>query len=85
MKTNVSIKFSSIEEYREIEKKLEELGYNNDYKWNNGFIMKSLMENRFPFYYIFIYKNNNFELHNHNEDDKINYHYNSLEEFLKDE
>ena len=27
MKTNVSIKFSSIEEYREIEKKLEELGY----------------------------------------------------------
>lgn len=83
MKTNVSIKFSSIEEYREIEKKLEELGYVNDKEWNNGFIMKSLMENRFPFYYIFIYKNNNFELHNHNEDDKINYHYNSLEEFLK--
>ena len=27
MKTNVSIKFNSIEEYREIEKKLEELGY----------------------------------------------------------
>ena len=27
MKTNVSIKFSSIEEYREIEKKLIELGY----------------------------------------------------------
>ena len=26
MKINVSIKFSSIEEYREIEKKLEELG-----------------------------------------------------------
>ena len=26
MKTNVSIKFNSIEEYREIEKKLEELG-----------------------------------------------------------
>ena len=27
MRTNVSIKFSSIEEYREIEKKLIELGY----------------------------------------------------------
>ena len=26
MKTNVGIKFNSIEEYREIEKKLEELG-----------------------------------------------------------
>lgn len=34
MKTNVSIKFNSIEEYREIEKKLEELGYVNDKGWN---------------------------------------------------
>lgn len=36
MKTNVSIKFNSIEEYREIEKKLIEMGYNNtDSTWNN--------------------------------------------------
>ena len=34
MRTNVSIKFNSIEEYREIEKKLEELGYVNDKGWN---------------------------------------------------
>ena len=49
MKTNVSIKFNSIEEYREIEKKLIELGYkknifsilenelvfnNSDYRFN---------------------------------------------------
>lgn len=34
MKTNVSIKFNSIEEYREIEKKLIELGYESDKKWN---------------------------------------------------
>lgn len=36
MKTNVSIKFNSIEEYKEIEKKLIELGYiNDDSTWNN--------------------------------------------------
>lgn len=34
MKTNVSIKFNSIEEYRVIEKKLEEMGYVNDKEWN---------------------------------------------------
>ena len=34
MKTNVSIKFNSIEEYREIEKKLEDMGYVNDKGWN---------------------------------------------------
>ena len=34
MKTNVSIKFNSIEEYRVIEQKLEGLGYKNDKKWN---------------------------------------------------
>ena len=33
MKTNVSIKFNSIEEYRVIEKKLEEMGYVNDKEW----------------------------------------------------
>ena len=34
MKTNVSIKFNSVEEYREIEQKLEELGYVNDKSYN---------------------------------------------------
>lgn len=40
MKTNVSIKFSSIEEYREIEKKLEELGYvlSNDINKNQNYV-----------------------------------------------
>lgn len=34
MKTNVSIKFNSIEEYREIEKKLIDLGYKSKSKPN---------------------------------------------------
>lgn len=34
MKTNVSIKFNSIEEYRVIKKKLEEMGYVNDKIYN---------------------------------------------------
>ena len=38
MKTNVSIKFNSIEEYREIEKKLIELGYKSAKGWNNAVI-----------------------------------------------
>ena len=33
-KTNVSIKFNCIEEYRETEKKLEKMGYVNDKEWN---------------------------------------------------
>ena len=40
MKTNVSIKFNSIEEYRVIEKKLEEMGYVNDKGWNDYSIFK---------------------------------------------
>ena len=44
MKTNVSIKFNSIEEYREIEKKLEQLGYVNDKDFKN--IMKMCMYNK---------------------------------------
>ena len=38
MKTNVSIKYPSIEEYREIEKKLIELGYVNDEMYGEEFI-----------------------------------------------
>ena len=34
MKTDCTIKFNSIDEYREIEKTLEELGYENDKEWN---------------------------------------------------
>ena len=41
MKTNVSIKFNSIEEYRVIEKKLEEMGYVNDKKWNQKILSNS--------------------------------------------
>lgn len=40
MKTNVSIKFNSLEEYREIEKKLEELGctLSNDINKNQKYV-----------------------------------------------
>ena len=50
MKTNVSIKFNSIEEYREIEKKLVELGYKDDKKWNKTMLSiseKSVVEDYF--------------------------------------
>ena len=72
MKTNVSIKFNSIEEYRVIEKKLEELGYVNDKEWNErkkneiGYVYLS----EDLFYTKFKYK------------DEESYTYNSLEEFL---
>lgn len=85
MKTNVSIKFNSIEEYREIEKKLVELGYESDENWNNGFMMSSLIMKRHRYYYILICSESKFELHNHNgSTDNITYHYNSLQEFLND-
>ena len=38
MKTDCTIKFNSIEEYREIEKTLEELGYENDKEWNEDYL-----------------------------------------------
>lgn len=38
MKTNVRIKFSTVDEYREIESKLEELGYVNDRDWNENYL-----------------------------------------------
>lgn len=85
MKTNVSIRFNSIEEYREIEKKLIELGYVNDEEWNNDFMMDSLIRKNHDYYYILIYKEVRFEIHNHKgAKDIIKYHYDSLEEFLND-
>lgn len=79
MKTNVSIKFSTIEEYREIEKKLEELGYNNtDLTWNNH----NLKLNTFGYVYIdgkdLVFSIYRFGILYGNPT------YNSIEEFLKD-
>lgn len=84
MKTNVSIKFNSIKEYREIERKLVELGYENDINWNYGFIMEHLIKKYNPYYYIIIYQNLKFEIHNHKGDKDVEYNYNSLQEFLND-
>jgi len=72
MKTNVSIKFNSIEEYREIEKKLIEMGYRTSY-FNDNDIAKCLV--------IYIDYYNYFDPCNFFLDEKV---YNSLEEFLKD-
>ena len=77
MKTNVSIKFNSIEEYREIEKKLEELGYVNDKEWNEEMIKWfSLTPSCVKIYDIKL-----FCIMSCSEEIKT---YNSLEEFLKD-
>ena len=75
MKTNVSIKFNSIEEYREIEKKLIELGYDNDKQWNSEMIKL------FPLSpsCVKIYDNKLFCIMDYSEDIK---QYNSLKEFL---
>ena len=75
MKTNVSIKFSSIEEYREIEKKLIELGYVNDRMYGEEFI------ERFR-YVSFSTKFKHFDVFDFTLKDEVVY--NSLEEFLKD-
>ena len=75
MKTNVSIKFNSIEEYREIEKKLEEMGCVNDKKWNYTYYKKCN--------YIVIYDYMTFSVQNH-RGVGISKTYNNLEEFLKD-
>lgn len=75
MKINVSIKFSSIEEYREIEKKLIELGYVNDGMYGEEFI------ERFR-YVSFSTKFKHFDVFDFTLKDEVVY--NSLEEFLKD-
>lgn len=73
MKTNVSIKFNSIEEYREIEKKLEELGYVNDKEWNE--------RKKNDIGYIYLSKELFYSKFKYGAGNKV---YNSLEEFLKD-
>ena len=82
MKTNVSIKFNSIEEYREIEKKLEELGYVNDKEWNEMIINEVKLEYMGQNFVWISPRSNNFFIHTH--DCNPLYIYNSLEEFLKD-
>lgn len=74
MKTNVSIKFNSIEEYREIEKKLEEMGYVNDVFYREEFIKGYR-------YVSFSRKFKHFDIFDFTL--KHEYIYNSLEEFLK--
>ena len=73
MKTNVSIKFNSIEEYRKIEKKLEELGYVNDKEWNE--------RKKNEIGYIYLSEELFYTKFKHRAEEKT---YNSLEEFLKD-
>lgn len=85
MKTNVSIKFNLIKDYREIESKLIELGYKSDEKWNKEFGLRMLKAKKFNHYYVLIYNGINFEIHNHKGDaDYIKHYYNSLNDFLND-
>ena len=73
MKTNVSIKFNSIEEYRVIEKKLEEMGNVNDKKWNE--------RKKNEIGYIYLSEELFYTKFKYRAEEKT---YNSLEEFLKD-
>lgn len=80
MKTDVSIKFNSIEEYRVIEKKLEEMGYFNDKGWNDYSIFKynkCLNLNK----YVTIEDNEYFSISIRKTKRST---YNNLEEFLND-
>ena len=79
MKTNVSIKFNSIEEYREIEKKLIELGYKEHSKTLDDFMLEVLPNNLFATVF---YKELEYGVFDFTQKDEIVY--NSLEEFLKD-
>jgi len=74
MKTSVSIKFNSIEEYRVIEKKLEELGYVNDKEWSEKVLSNSST-------HVVIYDHKFFEVYSH-RGVGISKTYNNLEEFL---
>lgn len=74
MKTNVSIKFNSIEEYRDIEKKLIELGYECDFE-NSCDISESK--------YFVLYIDKTFCTLTF-QGRSSRKQYNSLEEFLKD-
>lgn len=80
MKTNVSIKFNSIEEYREIERVLEGLGYKQHNKGIDDFMLDELTN----YLYVTLFSKDkvygifDFVLEETEEA------YNSLEEFLKD-
>ena len=76
MKTNVSIKYSSIEEYRDIEKKLVELGYVNDSNYTEEHITILKLDR------VTIFSDESFWIMDWSLYDDITY--NSLEEFLKD-
>lgn len=82
MKTNVSIKFNSIEEYREIERVLEVLGYYNYKDWNESELVKykkgfvSIDDRPTNGRYVI-----SFEIFDFVLEEKV---YNSLEAFLKD-
>ena len=78
MKTNVSIKFNSIEEYREIERVLEELGYKNDKEWN-----EDMLKSTKPCYVTIFKCQNIFSIFDFTLTE-LEETYNSLEEFLKD-
>ena len=52
LKTNVSIKFTTIEEYREIERTLVSMGYKIDALWNTTQLIR--FENTCKPYYLFI-------------------------------
>lgn len=81
MKVDVSIKFNSVEEYKEIKKTLKKQGYKNDKHWN-----KRQIEHFERFgdktYYVYIDYRSTMTIYNHTcGTDKV---YNSLEEFLED-
>ena len=78
MKTNVSIKFSSIEEYREIENKLIELGYKEHSKTLDDFMLEDLPNDLFVTVF---YKELKYGVFDFTKKDELVY--NSLEEFLK--
>ena len=82
MKTNVSIKFNSIEEYREIEKKLIELGYENDEVWNKEMLIDP--NSKIGKYVTIFPCTNSFSIFDFvfEELERV---YNSLQEFLNNE
>ena len=75
MKTNVSIKFNSIEEYREIERVLEGLGYVKEGRYRDEFIKQHC-------YVSFSKKFKHFDIYDFTLASE--YIYNSLQEFLTD-
>lgn len=77
MRTNVSIKFNSIEEYRVIEQKLEELGYGKETDFTEEQVLLFELD-RFK-----IFKDGSYWLLDFSVSGDVVY--NSLEEFLEDQ